>query len=157
MPRRRGRVVRREVPPDPKYGSVWVQKMINHIMWKGKKSKAEKIVYKALELVRQRTGEDPVKVFEQAVRNCMPVLEVRPRRVGGATYQIPIEVRPERQLSLAMRWLRDAARARKGRPMFERLAAEILDASRGTGAAVKRRDDVHRMAEANRAFVHYRW
>jgi small subunit ribosomal protein S7 len=131
--------------------------MINHIMWKGKKSKAEKIVYKALELVRQRTGEDPVKVFEQAVRNCMPVLEVRPRRVGGATYQIPIEVRPERQLSLAMRWLRDAARARKGRPMFERLAAEILDASRGTGAAVKRRDDVHRMAEANRAFVHYRW
>jgi len=134
-----------------------VQKMINHIMWNGKKSKAEKIVYKALELVRQRTGEDPVKVFEQAVRNCMPVLEVRPRRVGGATYQIPIEVRPERQLSLAMRWLRDAARARKGRPMFERLAAEILDASRGTGAAVKRRDDVHRMAEANRAFVHYRW
>jgi len=134
-----------------------VQKMINHIMWKGKKSKAEKIVYKALELVRQRTGEDPVKVFEQAVRNCMPVLEVRPRRVGGATYQIPIEVRPERQLSLAMRWLRDAARSRKGRPMFERLAAEILDASRGTGAAVKRRDDVHRMAEANRAFVHYRW
>jgi small subunit ribosomal protein S7 len=131
--------------------------MINHIMWKGKKSKAEKIVYKALELVRQRTGEDPVKVFEQAVRNCMPVLEVRPRRVGGATYQIPIEVRPERQLSLAMRWLRDAARSRKGRPMFERLAAEILDASRGTGAAVKRRDDVHRMAEANRAFVHYRW
>jgi len=131
--------------------------MINHIMWNGKKSKAEKIVYKALELVRERTREDPLKVFEQAVRNCMPVLEVRPRRVGGATYQIPIEVRPERQLSLAMRWLRDAARARKGRPMFERLAAEILDASRGTGAAVKRRDDVHRMAEANRAFVHYRW
>ncbi len=157
MPRRQGRVVKRDIPPDPKYGSVWVQKMINHIMWKGKKGKAEKIVYKALDLVRGRTGEDPLKVFEQAVRNCMPVLEVRPRRVGGATYQIPMEVRPERQLSLAMRWIRDAARARKGRPMFERLAAEIVDAYRGTGAAVKRRDDLHRMAEANRAFVHYRW
>jgi len=134
-----------------------VQKFINHIMWKGKKSKAEKIVYRALDLVAQRASEDPLRVFEQAVRNCMPVLEVRPRRVGGATYQIPIEVRPERQVSLAMRWIRDAARARKGRPMFERLAAELLDAYRGTGAAVKRRDDTHRMAEANRAFVHYRW
>jgi small subunit ribosomal protein S7 len=157
MPRRKGRVERRELPPDVKYGSVWVQKMINMIMWNGKKSTAEKIVYRALDLVGERTKEDPLRVFEQAVRNCMPMIEVRPRRVGGATYQIPIEVRPERQLSLAMRWLRNAARSRKGRPMSERLAAEIIDAYRGQGAAVKRRDDVHRMAEANRAFVHYRW
>jgi small subunit ribosomal protein S7 len=157
MPRRKGRVVRRQIPPDVKYNNVWVQKLINHIMWNGKKATAEKIVYRAFDLVQQRTGEDPLKVFEQAVRNCMPVLEVRPRRVGGATYQIPVEVRPERQLSLALRWLRNAARARRGRPMFERLAAEIMDAYRGTGAAVKRRDDTHRMAEANRAFVHYRW
>lgn len=157
MPRRKGRVERRELPPDVKYGSLWVQKMINMIMWNGKKSTAEKIVYRALDLVGGRTKEDPLRVFEQAVRNCMPMIEVRPRRVGGATYQIPIEVRPERQLSLAMRWLRNAARSRKGRPMSERLAAEIIDAYRGQGAAVKRRDDVHRMAEANRAFVHYRW
>ncbi len=156
MPRR-GRVVRRETPPDAKFSSVWVQIMINKIMKNGKKSVAEQIIYKALDQVEQRTKEDPRQVFEQAVRRVMPVLEVRPRRVGGATYQIPLEVRPSRQLSLAMRWILGAARSRQGRPMSERLAAELLDAYREQGAAIKKRDDTHRMAEANKAFVHYRW
>src|SRR3990172_8431263 len=146
MPRR-GKVVRRQTPPDPKYGSVWAQVIINKIMKRGKKSVAERILYKALEQVEQRTKEDPRQVFEQAVRRAMPMLEVRPRRVGGATYQIPLEVRPSRQLSLAMRWLLSAARARQGRPMYERLAAELLDAYREQGAAIKKRDDTHRMAE----------
>jgi small subunit ribosomal protein S7 len=126
-------------------------------MRNGKKSTAERIVYQALDMVRERTKEDPKTVFEQAMRNAMPVLEVRPRRVGGATYQIPLEVRPARQVSLAMRWIIGAARARSGRPMAEKLAAEIIDAYREQGAAIKKRDDTHRMAEANRAFVHYRW
>ena len=123
----------------------------------GKKSTSERIVYGALTLVGERTKEDPRTVFEQAMRNTMPLLEVRPRRVGGATYQIPLEVRPARQTSLAMRWLLTAARARSGRPMVERLAAEIIEAYREQGAAIKKRDDTHRMAEANKAFVHYRW
>ncbi len=131
--------------------------MINKIMKRGKKSVAERIFYKALEQVEQRTKEDPRQVFEQAVRRVMPMLEVRPRRVGGATYQIPLEVRPSRQLSLAMRWILSAARARQGRPMSERLATELVDAYREQGAAIKKRDDTHRMAEANKAFVHYRW
>jgi small subunit ribosomal protein S7 len=131
--------------------------MINRIMKSGKKSVAERIMYKALDQVEQRTNEDPRQVFEQAVRRVMPMLEVKPRRVGGATYQIPLEVRPARQLSLAMRWILGAARARQGRPMPERLAAEIVDAYREQGTAIKRRDDTHRMAEANKAFVHYRW
>ena len=156
MPRR-GKVVRRETPPDAKYRSVWIQIMINKVMKRGKKSLAEQIIYQALEQVEQRTREDPRQVFEQAVRRLMPALEVRPRRVGGATYQIPLEVRPSRQLSLAMRWMLTAARARQGRPMAERLAAEIMDAYREQGAAIKKRDDTHRMAEANKAFVHYRW
>ncbi len=156
MPRR-GRVVRRQTPPDAKYNSVWAQVMINKIMKRGKKSVAERIFYKALEQVEQRTKEDPRQVFEQAVRRVMPMLEVRPRRVGGATYQIPLEVRPSRQLSLAMRWILSAARARQGRPMSERLATELVDAYREQGAAIKKRDDTHRMAEANKAFVHYRW
>ena len=156
MPRR-GKVVRHQTPPDAKYNSVWAQIMINRIMKSGKKSLAERIMYKALDQVEQRTNEDPRQVFEQAVRRVMPMLEVKPRRVGGATYQIPLEVRPARQLSLAMRWILGAARARQGRPMPERLAAEIIDAYRETGAAIKRRDDTHRMAEANKAFVHYRW
>ncbi len=156
MPRR-GRVVRRQTPPDAKYGSVWTQIMINRIMKDGKKSVAERIMYRALDQVEERTHEDPRQVFEQAVRRVMPMLEVKPRRVGGATYQIPIEVRPARQLSLAMRWIIGAARARQGRPMPERLAAEIIDAYREQGTAVKRRDDTHRMADANKAFVHYRW
>lgn len=156
MPRR-GKVIRHRTPPDPRYNSVWVQTMINKVMRNGKKSTAERIVYGALDQVAQRTKEDPRQVFEQAIRNAMPVLEVRPRRVGGATYQIPLEVRPARQVSLAMRWILGAARSRAGRPMSERLAAEIIDAYREQGAAIKKRDDTHKMAEANKAFVHYRW
>jgi small subunit ribosomal protein S7 len=144
MPRR-GKVIRRPTPPDARYNNLWVQVMINKIMKRGKKSIAE------------RTKEDPVHVFETAVRNVMPTLEVRPRRVGGATYQIPLEVRSSRRLSLAMRWILGAARARQGRPMAERLATELVEAFREQGTAIKRRDDTHRMAEANKAFVHYRW
>jgi small subunit ribosomal protein S7 len=156
MPRR-GKVIRHRTPPDAKYNSVWVQTMINKIMMNGKKGVAERIVYKALDDVGERTKEDPRQVFEKAMRNVMPVLEVRPRRVGGATYQIPLEVRPARQMSLAMRWLLGAARGRAGRPMSERLAAELIDAYREQGSAIKKRDDTHKMAEANKAFVHYRW
>jgi small subunit ribosomal protein S7 len=156
MPRR-GKVIRHRTPPDAKYQSVWVQTMINKIMKNGKKGVAERIVYKALDDVGERTKEDPRQVFEKAMRNVMPVLEVRPRRVGGATYQIPLEVRPARQMSLAMRWLLGAARGRAGRPMSERLAAELIDAYREQGSAIKKRDDTHKMAEANKAFVHYRW
>jgi small subunit ribosomal protein S7 len=126
-------------------------------MMAGKKSTAERIVYEAMEKAAERTKDPPVQVFESAIRNVMPTLEVRPRRVGGATYQIPLEVRPSRQLSLSMRWIIGSARARQGRPMAERLAAEIMDAYREQGTAIKRRDDTHRMAEANKAFVHYRW
>ena len=156
MPRR-GKVIRHRTPPDAKYNSVWVQTMINKIMKNGKKGVAERIVYKALDEVGERTKEDPRQVFEKAMRNVMPVLEVRPRRVGGATYQIPLEVRPARQMSLAMRWLLGAARGRTGRPMSERLAAELVEAYREQGSAIKKRDDTHKMAEANKAFVHYRW
>jgi small subunit ribosomal protein S7 len=134
-----------------------VQKLINNVMKDGKKSVAERVVYTALRDVGDRAKEDPAQVFEQAMRNVMPVLEVRPRRVGGATYQIPLEVRPARQLSLAMRWMLGAARARTGRAMSDRLAAEIMDAYNQQGSAIKKRDDTHRMAEANKAFVHYRW
>ena len=156
MPRR-GKVIRHRTPPDAKYSSVWVQTMINKIMKDGKKGVAERIVYRAMDDIADRTKEDPRQVFEKAMRNVMPVLEVRPRRVGGATYQIPLEVRPARQMSLAMRWLLGAARARTGRPMAERLAAELVDAYREQGSAIKKRDDTHKMAEANKAFVHYRW
>ena len=131
--------------------------MINKIMKRGKKSTAERIMYQALEAAGERAKEDPVHVFETAVRNVMPTLEVRPRRVGGATYQIPLEVRPGRRLSLSMRWILGAARARQGRPMADRLATELVEAYREQGTAIKRRDDTHRMAEANKAFVHYRW
>jgi len=131
--------------------------MINKIMKDGKKGVAERIVYRALDDIAERTKEDPRQVFEKAMRNVMPVLEVRPRRVGGATYQIPLEVRPARQMSLAMRWLLGAARSRTGRPMAERLAAELVEAYREQGSAIKKRDDTHKMAEANKAFVHYRW
>ena len=156
MPRR-GKVIRHRTPPDAKYSSVWVQTMINKIMKNGKKGVAERIVYRALDDVGERTKEDPRQVFEKAMRNIMPVLEVRPRRVGGATYQIHLEVRPARQMSLAMRWLLGAARSRAGRPMAERLSAELIDAYREQGSAIKKRDDTHKMAEANKAFVHYRW
>ncbi|MDI6823800.1 MAG: 30S ribosomal protein S7 [Bacillota bacterium] len=156
MPRR-GSVPRRTVAPDPVYGSEMVARLINKVMWDGKKSLAEKIVYSAFEVVGKKSGRDPLDVFEQALKNAMPALEVRPRRVGGATYQVPIEVRPERRVSLGMRWLVQFARARGERTMVERLAGEILDASAGQGGAVKKKEDTHRMAEANRAFAHYRW
>ncbi|HZU05185.1 MAG TPA: 30S ribosomal protein S7 [Chloroflexota bacterium] len=156
MPRR-ARVVRREVPPDPRYGNRMVQKFINKVMRDGKKSVAERIVYTAFDLLERQLHRNPLDVFEQAVRNVTPVLEVKPRRVGGATYQVPVEIKGERRTSLAMRWLIQSARARAGRSMAEKLAAELRDASQGVGATVKRRDDMHRMAEANKAFAHYRW
>jgi small subunit ribosomal protein S7 len=156
MPRR-GKVYRHKPGPDAKYGSLLVQVMINKVMKDGKKSLAERIVYDAMDIIADKTKEEPRGVFEQAMRNTMPILEVRPRRVGGATYQIPLEVRPARQTSLAMRWILGAARGRSGRPMSERLAAELVDAYREQGSAIKKREDTHRMAEANKAFVHYRW
>jgi len=130
---------------------------INKLMRDGKKSTAERVMYATLDIIEQRARRNPVEVFEQAIRNAKPILEVRPRRVGGATYQIPLEVRSERQMALAIRWLLTAARARTGRPMAERLAAELMDAASGQGVTIKRRDDTHRMAEANKAFAHYRW
>ena len=156
MPRR-GKVIRRRVSPDAKHNSVWLQMFINKLMRDGKKSTAERVMYGTLDIIEQRARRNPVEVFEQAIRNAKPILEVRPRRVGGATYQIPLEVRPERQMALAIRWLLTAARARTGRPMAERLAAELMDAASGQGVTIKRRDDTHRMAEANKAFAHYRW
>ncbi len=156
MPRRKV-VTKRTVLPDPKYGNVKLAKFINVVMVNGKKSIAEKIVYGALDRIAQRAKKDPIEVLEQAFENARPMLEVRSRRVGGATYQIPVEVRPNRQLALAMRWIVQAARNRRGRSMGERLSAEILDASEGRGAAVKKKEDTHRMAEANKAFAHYRW
>jgi small subunit ribosomal protein S7 len=157
MPRK-GAVSRRELAPDPLYQSVIVHRLVNKVMQRGKKSLAERIVYGAFDQIKERTGQDPVKVLDKALHNIMPVLEVRPRRVGGATYQVPIEVRPERRLSLGLRWLVEYARQRKDkRTMLERLVAEIMDASGGQGGAVKKREDTHRMAEANKAFAHYRW
>jgi small subunit ribosomal protein S7 len=154
---RRRRAIKREISPDPKYNSVYLAGFINRLMTRGKKSVAQRIVYDALELVEKENSRDPMETFNQAVRNATPQVEVKPRRVGGATYQVPIEVRSERQLSLAMRWILRASRARTGLPMAERLALELQEASRGQGAAVRRREEIHRMAEANRAFVHYRW
>lgn len=156
MPRR-GPVSPREIPPDPVYNSVLIQKLINKVMLNGKKSIAEKIVYGAMDIIRERTKKDPVEIIEKAVQNATPLLEVRPRRVGGATYQVPIEVSPRRGLSLALRWIVRAARERKGMPMKEKLANEILDAFNNTGGAIKKKDEMHRMAEANKAFAHYRW
>ncbi len=156
MPRK-GPAPRRVIPPDPVYNDVLVQRFINRLMVCGKKSVAEKIFYRAMEIVGERTRRNPLEVFHQALKNVMPVLEVRPRRVGGATYQVPMEVRPERRISLGIRWLVTSARKRGGRTMIEKLAAEILDAANNQGAAVKKREDTHRMAEANKAFAHYRW
>ncbi len=154
---RRRRAPVRDVPPDPVYNSKLVTKFINNLMWDGKRSLAQRVFYGAMERIREKTGEDPMTVFEKAINNVKPEIEVRPRRVGGATYQVPVEVRPRRQMSLAIKWIIRAARARSERTMVERLANEILDASRGTGAAVKTRENTHRMAEANRVFAHYRW
>ena len=156
MPRK-GAVARRPATNDPVFGNQTVSRLINKVMTRGKKSVAEHIVYQALDQVKQKSGKEPVKIIEQALHNIMPVLEVRPRRVGGATYQVPVEVRPDRRVSLGMRWLVQYARARAGKTMRDKLAAEILEASNNAGAAVKRREDTHKMAEANNAFAHYRW
>ena len=156
MPRRRV-VAKREVLPDPKFGSKVLAKFMNHVMVDGKKSIAEKIVYGALDIVAEKSGSDPLEVFEKALESIAPMVEVKSRRVGGATYQVPIEVRAERRNALAMRWLVEHSRARGEKSMTLRLAGEISDASEGRGSAVKKREDVHRMAEANRAFSHYRF
>ncbi len=156
MPRR-GPVPKREIDPDPIHSSQLVTQLINKIMQDGKKSRAEKIVYDSLESLRERSGMEPVPALKKAIDNIRPMLEVRSRRVGGATYQVPVEVASRRGTSLAIRWVVGVARDRKGKGMAEKLSAELLDALQGTGAAVKRREDLHRMAEANRAFAHYRW
>jgi len=156
MPRR-GQAAKRLVKPDPKYDSELVARFINRIMLNGKKSVAGRIVYDALDIIAERTHKPPLEVLEQAVRNATPMLEVKPRRVGGATYQVPVEVRSERRLSLAIRWLVQTARKRPGKGMATKLAAELMDAAKNTGATVKRKEDTHKMAEANRAFAHYHW
>ena len=156
MPRRRV-VAKREILPDPKFGSQVLAKFINHVMESGKKSVAERIVYGALDKVAEKSNEDPVDTFEKALEALRPMVEVKSRRVGGATYQVPVEVRPNRRTALAMRWMVDAARRRGEKSMPLRLAGEIMDAIEGKGAAIKKREDVHRMAEANKAFSHYRF
>ncbi len=154
---RRSQAAKRETPADAKYNNVIVTQLINKIMRDGKKSTAEKIVYGAMATIEGRESTAPLTVLSQAVRNATPQLQVKSRRIGGATYQVPVEIRPERSLSLAIRWLVASARARQGKSMIEKLAGELSDASKGQGATVKKRDDTHRMAEANRAFAHYRW
>ena len=156
MPRK-GWVLRRKTPVDPVYGSDLVQKFINSMMYDGKRSTAQRIFYSAMETVAQKTNDDALKVFKKAVENCKPVLEVKTRRVGGANYQVPVEVNPFRKQSLAIQWLVSYARQRSGHSMNAKLAEELIDAANGRGGAVKKREDVHRMAEANKAFSHYRW
>ncbi len=156
MPRRY-RPPKREVEPDVRYNSVMVARLINKVMKDGKKSIATRIVYDTLDIVEKRAKQPALEIMEEAMRNISPVLEVKPRRVGGSTYQIPVEVPPRRRASLAMRWLLAAARSRPGKSMAEKLAGELMDAAQGTGAAIKKKEDTHRMAEANRAFAHYRW
>ena len=156
MPRR-GFIPKRDVLPDPLYNDVVVTRLINNIMLDGKKGVAQKIVYGAFDILREKTGKEPVEVFAQAMENIMPVLEVKARRVGGATYQVPMEVRPERRQTLGLRWLTAYSRARSERTMSERLANEIIDATNNLGSSVKKREDTHKMAEANKAFAHYRW
>ena len=156
MPRR-GHVPKREVLPDVKYGSQTLAKFINRVMQCGKRSKAERIVYDMLDIIQEQNNRDPMEVFDEAIKNTTPLLAVKPRRIGGATYQVPVEVPPERGLTLSMRWLIATARARKGAPMAEKLASEITNAAKGEGTTVKKRTDTHKMAEANRAFAHYRW
>ena len=156
MPRR-GNVPKREVLPDPLYNSVLVTKLINSIMLDGKKGVSQKVVYGAFDIIKEKTGKDPLEVFTTALENIMPSLEVKARRVGGATYQVPIEVRPERRQTLGLRWLTTYARNRSEKTMRERLAGEIMDAANNLGSAVKKREDTHKMAESNKAFAHYRW
>ena len=156
MPRR-GNVPKREILPDPMYNSVLVTKLVNSIMLDGKKGVAQKVVYGAFDIIKDKTEKDPLEVFTQAMENIMPSLEVKARRVGGATYQVPIEVRPDRRQTLGLRWITQYSRSRSENTMKERLAAEIMDAANNTGSSVKKREDVHKMAEANKAFTHFRW
>ncbi len=154
---RRRRAEKRTVLPDPKYKNVMVSKFINAVMTQGKKSKAEGIVYGAFEILAQKTGKPAIEVFQKALDNARPLLEIKPRRIGGATYQVPIDVKPERGVSIVMRWIRNFARTKKGKPMEIKLADELLEAYNNQGSAVKKREDTHKMAEANKAFAHYRW
>ena len=156
MPRR-GNVPKREILPDPMYNSVLVTKLVNSIMLDGKKGVAQKVVYGAFDIIKEKTGNEPLDVFTQAMENIMPVLETKTRRVGGANYQVPMEVRPARRQTLGLRWLTNYSRARGERTMAERLAGEIMDAANNTGSAVKKREDTHKMAESNKAFAHFRW
>lgn len=156
MPRR-GRITKRDVLPDPLYGSKLVTKLINNVMYDGKKGVAQTIVYDAFKIVEEKLGQDPLEVFQQALENVMPVLEVKARRVGGANYQVPIEVRPERRQTLGLRWITQFSRQRSERTMAERLANELIDATNSTGGAYKKKEDTHRMAEANKAFANFRW
>ena len=156
MPRK-GSVPKRDVLPDPVYNSKTVTKFINKVMLSGKKSVAQRVVYGAFDIIRDKSGKDPLEVFETALRNVMPVLEVRARRVGGANYQVPVEVRPERRMTLGIRWLVNYARLRGEKTMDARLSAELMDAANNTGASIKKKEDTHKMAEANKAFAHYRW
>ncbi len=154
---RRGKISKRDVLPDPIYNSKLVTRLINNVMYDGKRGVAQKIVYGAFEIIQEKTGKEPLEAFEEAMENVMPQLEVKARRVGGSTYQVPMEVRPERRQTLGLRWITNYSRTRSERTMKERLAGEIMDAINGTGGAVKKREDMHKMAEANRAFAHYRW
>ena len=156
MPRR-ARAIKKKTSPDGKYQNVNLARFISKLMNRGKKSTAEGIVYGAIAIIEKETKKNPVDIFELALKNATPVIEVKPRRVGGATYQVPVDIRGERRLSLAMRWLLTSARARKGKPMASRLAEELIEASKGQGTTIKKREDTHKMAEANKAFVHYRW
>lgn len=156
MPRR-NRPAQRALPPDARYHSLVVQEFINRMMRRGKKSVATSVMYRSLDLVSERAKRDAMEVFDQALKNVAPMIEVKPRRVGGATYQVPVEVPPDRRMTLAMRWILAAARTRGGKSMAEKLAGELLDASNNTGSAIKKREETHKMAEANRAFAHYRW
>jgi small subunit ribosomal protein S7 len=156
MPRRR-EVTKREILPDPKYKNILVAKFVNNVMRRGKKSVAERILYGALDIIQERAKEDPLKLFEKSVANVKPIIEVKSRRVGGATYQVPTEVRPERRTALAIRWLINYSKERSEKSMEEKLAGELMDAANNRGGAVKKREDVHKMAEANKAFAHYRW
>lgn len=154
---RKRRAEKRYIKPDPKYNDVLVAKFINYLMWDGKKTAARKALYDSFEIIEKRTKENALEVFKKAVNNVQPMIEVRSRRVGGATYQVPMEVRPERRIALAFRWLRNYSRDRKERTMAEKLAGEIISAAKGEGSAVKKKDDTHRMAEANKAFAHFKW
>lgn len=156
MPRRRV-AEKREILPDPKYNSKLVSKFVSILMEDGKKATAERICYGAFDIIKDKTSNDPLKVFKTAIENIKPVLEVKPRRVGGATYQVPMEIRPQRRMALAFRWIRNYSRGRNEKTMRERLAAELLDAFNNTGTSIKKKEDTHRMAEANKAFAHYRW